>query len=195
MLKIGITGAMGSGKTTICRIFEHLGAEAYCSDEKAKQFYYDAVVKQEIKNIFGEGVFDAMENVDTKKLANIVFQDKNLLKKLNNLIHPLVVDDFQKWYQKRENQNFVLFESAIIYQCGLENLFDKIIFVDAPAEMLLQRSAQRDKVDAETAKQRLKNQQTNNKGLSHADFVIHNDGKHSLLEDVIRIYNTISQRN
>jgi len=191
MLKIGITGNIGSGKTTVCRIFECLKVPVYYSDTKAKQFYHNVEVRQEIKNMFGQSVFDAQANVDTKKLANLVFQDENQLKKLNNLIHPLVVSDFQKWCEKYKNQNFVLFESAIIYQCGLENLFDKIIFVDAPAETLLQRSVQRDKIDLATAKQRLQNQQSNNNGRSLADFVICNDGEHSLIQTITRIYNAV----
>jgi len=191
MLKIGITGNIGSGKTTICRIFEHLGAVVYYSDAKAKQFYHNVAVKQQIKNIFGESVFDAEQNVDTKKLANIVFQNENELQKLNNLMHPLVINDFQKWCENYENQNFVLFESAIIYQCGLENLFDKIIFVESPVEMLLQRSVQRDGVEVEIAKQRLKNQQKKCNGRFLSDFIVYNDGQHSLIQEVIRIYDVI----
>jgi dephospho-CoA kinase len=195
MLKIGITGNIGSGKTTICRVFEHLGVAVYYSDTRAKRFYNDVSVKRQIKNLFGENVFDAEQKVDTKKLARIVFQNENELQKLNNLMHPLVIDDFQKWCEERENQNIVLFESAIIYQCGLAHLFDKIILVEAPVDVLLQRSVQRDGVDMKSAKQRLENQQKNDNGRSFADFIIYNDGKHSLIQEVIRIYNLLNIKN
>ncbi|MCL2131200.1 MAG: dephospho-CoA kinase [Lentimicrobiaceae bacterium] len=188
MIKVGVTGNIGSGKTTVCRVFEHFGVDVYYSDARAKQFYGDSAVRREIKKLFGEGVFDAEQSVDTKKLAEIVFQNENELQKLNHLIHPLVIDDFQKWCEVRENQHVVLFESAIIYQCGLEKLFDKIIFVDAPLEVLLKRAAQRDKADAETITHRLENQLKNNTKHSAPDFVILNDEKQSLLEQVMRIY-------
>jgi len=192
MLKIGVTGNIGSGKTTICRIFEHLGIDVYYSDEKAKQFYHDVAVKQQINNFFGESVFDAKQNVDTRKLAARVFQNENELQKLNHLIHPLVVNDFQKWCECRENQNFVLFESAIIYQCGLSHLFDKIIFVDTPVDMILHRSAQRGAIAMESVKQRLKNQQKNSDEHFSVDFIIYNDEEHSLIQNVVRIYNVLN---
>ena len=191
MLKIGITGNIGSGKTTICQIFEHLGVEVYYSDAKAKQFYTEISVKQEIKCLFGEHIFDSEQNIDTKKLAKIVFQSANELQKLNNVIHPLVINDFLKWCEQRENQNFILFESAILYSCSLDKLFDKIIFVAAPMELLLQRSTQRDNVDIETIKKRLETQQKNHNRHSAADFVIYNDEKQSLIREVIRIYGEI----
>ena len=186
-MKIGITGNIGSGKTTICRIFEHLRIAVYYSDAKAKQFYDDAAVKQEIKNLFGESIFNA-ETIDTKKLAAIVFHNEDELQKLNNLIHPLVINDFLKWCEERKNQKFILFESAIIYQCGFDKLFDKIIFVDAPVDMIIQRSAQRDSVDTATIKRRLENQQKNDESRSLSDFVICNDEKHSLIREVVAIY-------
>ena len=188
MLKIGITGNIGSGKTTVCRIFEQLGVAVYYSDSRAKQFYDDKAVKHQIGTLFGESVFDAQQRVDTKKLAAIVFSDEKALRKLNNLIHPLVVRDFQQWCGEHQNEHFVLFESAIIYPCGLEGLFDKIIFVEAPVEVLLRRSVLRDKVDEATAKQRLENQQQNSKGRSLADFVIYNDENHSLIQEVVRLF-------
>jgi dephospho-CoA kinase len=195
MLKIGITGNIGSGKTTVCRIFEHLGIDVYYSDAKAKQFYEDTIVKQQIKTLFGETIFDAEQNIIPKKMAAIVFQNGNKLQKLNNLIHPLVINDFQEWCEQRKNQNFILFESAIIYPCGLENLFDKLIFIDAPIALLLQRSALRDNVDIEIVKQRLENQQKNSTKHPSADFVIYNDEKHSLIQAVMHIYNQLIQQS
>ena len=192
MLKIGITGNIGSGKTTICRVFEYLGVAVYYSDAKAKQFYHDVAVKCRIKHLFGESVFDAEQNVDTKKLANIVFQNEDLLQELNHLIHPLVINDFQEWCSEQKEQNFVLFESAIIYQCGLENLFDKIIFVESPADLSLQRIVKRDKVDEKSVKKRLGNQQKNDNGHLLADFIIHNDEKKSLMQEIIKIYKILN---
>ena len=188
MLKIGITGNIGSGKTTVCRIFEHLGVEVYYSDARAKQFYQDSTVKQQIKNHFGESVFDAEEKVSTSKLAALVFKNAEALQTLNNLIHPLVIADFMRWCEQRKTQKIVLFESAIIYPCGLENLFDRIILVDAPLDKLLQRTAQRDNVDMEVVKQRLSFQQATPHHSYQADFIIINDEKSSLLQEVVRIY-------
>jgi dephospho-CoA kinase len=185
MLKIGVTGNMGSGKTTVCRIFEHLGIAVYYSDAKAKQFYGVPAVKQEIQSLFGDSVFDAAGNIDTRNLARLVFQDENKLQALNRFVHPLVIDDFQKWCQEHKNQHFVLFESALSYQCGLEKLFDKIIFVDAPVELLLQRCSQRG--NTEMVKQRLENQQRNYDKRHLADFVIYNDEKQSLIGEVVGI--------
>lgn len=196
MLKIGITGNIGSGKTTICRIFEHLGIDVYYSDVKAKQFYNNHAVKQKIEFIFGKDIFTPKQTVDFKKLADIVFNDAQKLASLNTVLHPLVIEDFLLWHQQRQNKNYVLLESAILFQCGFAHLFDKIIFVDAPLDILFQRCMQRDNANAEAIKSRIEKQQKNYEKQSTADFIICNNEKESLIEQVFRIHsvlNTTSQ--
>lgn len=169
MLKIGITGRIGSGKSTICHVFESLGIPVYYSDIEAKKFYDNAELIKNLSLIFGKGILDVNNYIDKRALACIVFNDEDKLNTLNNIIHPLVIKDFENWYKNKSDFPYILFESAIIYECGLTNLFSKIIYVDCPEDISIKRVMKRDNATHQAVLDRLSKQ---NSEIPDYDFKI-----------------------
>ena len=188
MKKIGITGNIGSGKTTVCRVFEHLGVPVYHSDKEAKKQYNHQNIKDKLYTLFGTDIFTETQTVDIQKLAQIVFNNTDLLQKLNQLIHPLVMEDFEQWCKNYENYPCVLFESAIIYSCKLTHYFDKIIFVDAPFSLIIERVMQRDKIIFTEVEKKLNAQLPVNKEFIKQDYIIYNDEKQLIIPQIMDIY-------
>lgn len=188
MLKIGITGNIGSGKTTACRVFEHLGVPVYYSDQEAKKWYGNQRVKDKLFILFGKEIFTENGDIDTKKLAQIVFNHPNLLQELNKLIHPLVLENFEQWSKNHEKYPYVLLESAILYSNKLTHLFDKIIFVDAPFSLITKRVMQRDKLSYDEIKKRVDMQSFTHLTSINPDYVIYNDEKQLILPQIIDIH-------
>ena len=191
MKKIGITGNIGSGKTTVCRVFEHLGVPVYHSDKEAKKQYNHQNIKDKLYTLFGTDIFTETQTVDTQKLAQIVFNHTDLLQKLNQLIHPLVMEDFEQWCKNYENYPCVLFESAIIYSCKLTHCFDKIIFVDAPLPLIIERVMQRDKITATEVEKKLNTQLPVNNEWIKKDYIIYNDEKQLIMQQIMKIYRSL----
>ena len=188
MLKIGITGNIGSGKTTACRVFEHLGVPVYYSDQEAKKWYGNQRVKDKLFILFGKEIFTESGDIDTKKLAQIVFNHPNLLQELNKLIHPLVLENFEQWSKNHEKYPYVLLESAILYSNKLTHLFDKIIFVDAPFSLITKRVMQRDKLSSDEIKKRFDMQSFTSLTSINPDYVIYNDEKQLILPQIMDIH-------
>jgi len=188
MLKIGITGNIGSGKTTACRVFEHLGVPVYYSDQEAKKWYGNQRVKDKLFILFGKEIFTENGDIDTKKLAQIVFNHPNLLQELNKLIHPLVLENFEQWSKNHEKYPYVLLESAILYSNKLTHLFDKIIFVDAPFSLITKRVMQRDKLSYDEIKKRVDMQSFTHITSINPDYVIYNDEEQLILPQIMDIH-------
>ena len=188
MLKIGLTGSIGSGKTTIARIFESLNVKVYYADIEAKKFLKDKNVKDNIRAIFGSSIFNDQLEIDRKALSNIVFNDDESLKKLSNIIHPLVENDFREWTLALSSEKYIIHESAIIFESGLQNNFDEIITVTAPPELRLARIIERDKVENEDFFKRDRNQWDDDTKVKMADYVIYNDSHHMLIPQVLKIH-------
>ncbi len=188
MLKVGITGNMGSGKTTVCKIFKLLDVDVYYADSKAKEILHSNKSKKIVRDIFGNNVFDEKGNLDNHKLARVVFNDSGALERLNNLIHPLVLEDFDKWANARKNHNYVLKEAALLYETGSYKNLDKVIVVASPLKLMIERVQKRDNVSAEAVKSRLKNQTDQQTKINKADYVIFNDEKKLLIHQVIDLH-------
>ena len=188
MLKIGITGNIGSGKTTICRVFEHFGIPVFYSDQEAKKCYDSQNVKDKLLLLFGKEIFTENHDVDTKKLAQIVFNNPNLLQELNKIIHPIVLENFEKWCKKHKNNAYVLLESAVLYSCKLTHLFDKIILVDAPLPLIIERVIQRDSISYDEIMKRLNIQSFTNLESIKPNYIIFNNEKQLVLPQIIDIH-------
>lgn len=188
MLKIGITGKIGSGKSTICRIFKSIGIPVYYSDVEAKKFYnYPEIIKT-LCEIFGKGILDVDKNIDKRALASIVFNDEDKLEQLNSIIHPLVIKDFEAWLENNNQAPYVLFESAIIYQCGIASLFSKIIYVDCPEEIAIKRVMKRDNATHQAVLERLSKQKIE---IIPSDFTIISNEKELEIPQVLKIHNQL----
>ena len=191
MKKIGLTGNMGSGKSTVSLIFNAMGVPVFNADAEAKKLYADASVQVEIEKLFGRGVFTDDLKVDFKKLAGLIFNDKEALKQTNNLIHPLTLKKFVEWLKKNENASYIVHESAIIFENRLQRHFDKIITVSAPEEIRISRIQKRDGLNPTLIDERMKNQMTDAEKCNLSDFVIVNDGKQLLIPQILKINNLI----
>jgi dephospho-CoA kinase len=192
MLKIGITGNIGSGKTTVCRVFEHFGVPVFYSDHEAKKCYNRQDVKDKLFVLFGKEIFTETKNIDTKKLAQIIFNQPDLLQELNKLVHPLVLENFEEWSKNHKNCAYILLESAILYSCKLTHWFDKIIFVDAPLSLIVERVIQRDKISYNEIKKRFDIQSFTNLESIKPNYVIYNNEKQLILPQVIGIDKDLS---
>ncbi|MDD3280555.1 MAG: dephospho-CoA kinase [Bacteroidales bacterium] len=188
MLKIGITGKIGSGKSTICRIFESIDIPVYYSDTEAKKFYnYPEIIKT-LCDKFGKGILDIDKKIDKRALASIVFNDEDKLEQLNCIIHPLVIKDFDAWYKEKNDFPYVLFESAIIYQCRIASLFSKIIYVDCPEEIAIKRVMKRDNTTHQAVLERLSKQKTETHPY---DYIIFSNEQELEIPQVLKIHNQL----
>jgi dephospho-CoA kinase len=193
MLKVGLTGNIGSGKSTVSRIFETLGIPVYRSDDEAKKILDKAEVTEKVKQLFGSEILDENGKINRGKLAAIVFNDKIKISNLNNIIHPLVMDDFKEWTVAHLEYSYIIMESAILFETNLSSLFDKIIFVSAPETVRINRIMLRDGVHAAHVESRMKQQLPEKDKIKKAEFVIVNDDKSLVIPQVIKIHSELNR--
>ena len=187
MITVGLTGNMGSGKSTVARIFLSLGIPVFNADNEARRITQSNEIAAQIAVLFGRKLLNSSGELDRKALAAIVFNDKQKLKQLNELIHPLVWENYISWLKENKSADYIIHEAAILFESGLYKHLDKIIVVDAPREVLIQRTIQRDHISEEQVQERLNNQWSTEKIKELADFVIINDNVNALLPQVIEI--------
>jgi dephospho-CoA kinase len=193
MLKIGLTGGIGSGKTTIAQIFEVLGIPVYYADTAAKDLMNrDPELRNRIISAFGPEVYKE-GSVDRAYLGELVFGDPEKLARLNAIVHPATLLDAAGWMQNQKTP-YVIKEAALIYEAGLEKFLDYIICVTAPESLRLERVMNRDRVPAEKVLQRMQQQMDEKEKVSRCDFVIINDGKQALLPQVLAIHETLMEK-
>jgi dephospho-CoA kinase len=190
MIKVGLTGNIGSGKSTVARIFEILSVPVYHADKEAKKFLFAPIVKQELNKEFGRAVFSGSE-IDRKKLAEIVFNDKKSLEFLNSLIHPLVRNDFEDWCSGHCEASYVVQEAAILFESGFYRFFDKTIVVSCPEEIALKRVMERDRISKQDVMARTHNQWLESEKIKLADYRIFNDGNTLIIPQAIRVHNSL----
>jgi dephospho-CoA kinase len=187
---IGLTGGIGSGKTTVARQFESFGIPIYIADEEAKKIMELPEVIENIKTIFGSEIFDNAK-LNRQKLAKIVFNDKDKLQELNKIVHPKVKSHFENWLIENKSAPIVIKETALLFETGSEMNFDSIITVTTPLAIRVQRVIERDKIDDEAVLNRINNQISDEIKIAKSNFVIHNDNLESLTIQVKNIYNQL----
>lgn len=187
MIKIGITGGIGSGKSTVCSLFQVLGIPVYNADNEAKNLMVnDIALKNNIINLMGPETYINGE-LNREFIASKVFKDTDLLKKLNDIVHPAVKKDFIAWSESQKAP-YVIYEAALMIESGSYKLMDKIIVVAAPMKLRIARVCLRDNASIEKVKERINNQLTQKNMLKYSDHVITNDGKKSLIKQVIELH-------
>jgi len=185
--KIGITGGIGSGKTTVCMVFETLGVPVYYADARAKQLINtDPSLKAALTGYFGKEIYHGDE-LDRRKLADIIFNDKTALEKVNSWVHPAVARDFELWCT-RQTSPYVLEEAAIIFECNLAHRFDKVILVTAPDNLRIERVCTRENLSPEVVRQRIANQWPEEKKMAMADYIIYNDNIRLITPQILDIH-------
>ena len=188
--KVAITGNIGSGKSLVCKIFNHIGINTFHSDEETKKLYFLPEIKKEIISRFGEEVYFTDGSLNKKLLSYHLFQNKEALQFIEDLLYPKLNQVFDEWCE-RQTSGFVLFESAILFEKNFDKQFDKIIFVSAPEEVRLRRAMLRDNCDEENVRSRMRLQWDEETKISKSDYIINNDGVEMLIPQVVKINSEI----
>jgi dephospho-CoA kinase len=198
MLKLGLTGGIGSGKTTVAKIFETLGIPVYYADDAAKRIMNeDQHLKEEIIRHFGsESYINNMLN--RTYISKQVFNDKIKLDLLNSLVHPATIRDSQHWMQNQKAP-YTIKEAALIFESGMQKQLDYIIGVSAPKELRIERTISRDGISREEVLNRINSQMDEDMKISRCDFIIYNNEEQALLPQVLdlhrRLRNLSEERN
>lgn len=194
MLKVGITGGIGSGKTSICKIFEILGIPVYYADDRAKWLMEnEPELIGGIKKLFGQQAYFKDGALNRKYIAKLAFGDPGLLKQLNGLVHPAVARDIKNWHAVQKGFLYTLKEAALIFENQSHRQLNQVITVTAPLELRIKRVMERDGVTRQEVESRMSKQMPEEEKIKLADYVIYNDGKHSLIRQVLDIHGKLCQ--
>ena len=187
---VGLTGGIGSGKSTVATMFKKLGIPVYIADLEARKLMNSsAVIRKEIIEAFGEASYHN-DVPDRKFLADIVFKEKEKLQKLNTIVHPKVQQHFLDWY-KRQTSPYVIKEAAILFESGGDKECDKIITVTIPVSERIKRVMKRDNITEEVVMARIKNQWPDERKIALSDFIIENTDINETQKTVKKIHHTL----
>ena len=185
---IGLTGGIGSGKTTVAQLFLSSGVPVYITDLEARDLMKSDDVLYQIKKVFGTVVFKK-EVLIREKLSEIVFNDADKLAQLNQIVHPAVKKHFKQWLLEHKKDSFIIYESAILFESGSYKECDFVINVVAPLEVRIQRVIERDKTSREKVLERIKNQWNDEQKSSKSDFIIENVSIGDVKLEIVKILN------
>ncbi len=195
MLKIGLTGGIGSGKTTVAKVLEVLGVPVYYADEAAKELMYkNELLKQQLIFHFGTATYLENGQLNRKHLSAIVFADKEKLELLNSLVHPVTIADAKEWFSQ-QTAPYVIKEAALLFESGTADGLDYIIGVTAPATLRIKRVMDRDNVTADDVKRRMSNQLDDSIKMKLCDFVVQNNEQLLLLPQVVQLHEELIRRS
>ncbi len=180
---IGLTGCIGSGKTTVAKILKRLGAQIIEADAVSHQLIQPTHTGplnawKKVVKIFGTDILSADNRIDRKKLSEIVFSNPSCLRKLESILHPMIINNIKKQilYFKKQSASFIVIEAPLLIETGLDKIVDKIIVVKTPQDIRLRRVSKKLKITIKDVKEREKHQLTQKQKLKYADFVIDNSG-------------------
>lgn len=195
MIKIGVTGGIGSGKSILCSVIERMGFPVFYSDVIAKQLLNtDINIRKDLIELFGDEVYKPNNGLDRAFLAEKIFSDKTLVQKVNAIVHPRVRAAFDEWVSK-QTSSVIFNEAAILFETGSYKSFDATILVTAPEQIKIQRVIQRDKSQESEVITRMNNQWSDEKKIPLATYVVQNDDKHGVLEQVENILLLLNKGN
>jgi len=188
MIKVGLTGGIGSGKSFVAKLFEALNIPVYSADKEAKRLMWrDGKLKHDIKNLLGVEAYHSNGRLNRQFIASKVFENKTLLTKLNALVHPAVREDLNYWFSQQVSP-YAIQEAALIFETGKSEFFDKIITVVADKELRISRTMKRDKCTRQSVLSRMKNQMPQDQKAERSDYIIDNNGSKSLIQQVYAIH-------
>ncbi|MHB1178993.1 MAG: dephospho-CoA kinase [Daejeonella sp.] len=189
MFKIGITGGIGSGKTTVCKIYEVLGIPVFYADDAAKTIMHtDALLKMDIIKVFGEQSYSKEGELNRKYLSLIVFNNEQELNKLNALVHPAVFKAFEIWVSEQTEAPYVIKEAALLFESESHKMCDQTVLVRSPEALRIRRILERDGISLAEVRLRMKRQLTDEKKQELADYVILNDERNLLIPQVLALH-------
>jgi len=183
-MRVGITGGIGSGKTTVCRVFETLGIPVYYADAEAKRLYSENKdLQAALLDAYGPEVLQNGE-VNKDFLRSLVFGKPEAARKLNSLVHPFVFEHYEQWCLANENKPYTIKEAAILFESGSYKRLHRVIGVVAPEELRIQRAMNRDHCSREDVLQRMQKQLPQDELAKKCQYLIHNDEGQSVIEQV-----------
>ncbi len=197
MLAIGVTGNIGSGKTTVCKIFEGLGLDIYYADAMAKRLYQtDSELKVGVLNLFGDASYDSDGELVRQVLSDAIYRDPKLREALNELVHPRVFADFKEWCDQKRvmGKPYVIKEAAILFESGADKTVDLVIGVVAPLPLRLARVMGRDGGNEEAVMLRVQSQTPQEQWMDRCDYIINNDGQLPLEAQALTIHEALLAR-
>jgi dephospho-CoA kinase len=189
MIKVGITGGIGSGKTYVCKLLELMNFSVFYSDAEAKNIQNsDPEVRTKLIALFGDECYTE-EGLNRKYLAEIIFGNPSAKKQLEEIIHPKVAEAFATWCEEKAatDDKIVFIESAILYESGFDKMVDKVIMVYADEETRIERSIKRDAAERKAIEERIKNQSSDKSKCKKADFVLYNNPNDYINKQLLNI--------
>lgn len=187
MIKIGITGGIGSGKSTICRAFSVLGIAVYDSDSRARGLMHtNKEVIAAIRKLFGNNAY-IHGNLNRSYIAELVFHQPDLREKLNHIVHPAVAKDFDTWAECQQG-HYVIEEAAILFESGAYRNMDAVVTVSTPEEQRIRRTCLRDGTDEQSVRQRIAAQMSEEERIARADYVIVSDDRTPVIPQILKLH-------
>lgn len=192
-IQIGITGGIGSGKSTVCKVFRLLGVPVFEADLTARMLIdANKEIRKGLIHLYGEGIYTRDGGIDRKKLANIIFNDDIERKRVNALIHPAVRKEYRLWV-KKQSHKYVIHEAAILFESGFYSMMDFTILVTAPEKMRIERVVKRDGFEAGRIKEIMSKQWPDNEKEKLATLEIKNDNSKLIIPQIIKIDNQLKE--
>ena len=189
-MKIGVTGGIGSGKTSVCRVFSVLGIPVFSADTEAKKIMSsDFDIMEKVRKIARKDVYSA-GTLDRGELARLIFNDEHLLREINSIVHPIVFENFKSWTET-VSSDYVILEAAILFESGSTKVVDKTILVVAPEEERIERVIRRNNLTREQVLERIKNQMPDEEKIRLSDFVINNSEREMIIPSILEIHEKI----
>jgi dephospho-CoA kinase len=188
--KLGVTGGIGSGKTSVCRVFDVLRVPVFSADREAREIMEteNAIIRR-INSIAGKNLY-INGSLDRMELATIIFNDSNLLEKVNRLVHPVVFNHFRKWALE-QTAPYVIMEAAILFESGASDFVNRVATVVAPVEQRVRRIIQRNKLSREQVLERMRNQMDDETRIKLSDYIINNSENDMIIPAILKIHDDI----
>lgn len=191
---VGLTGGIGSGKSTVAKILELLGCAIFESDEVAKSVYFEPEIKTQVINLLGAQAYLSENQINKKHIGSKIFSDTTLLQKLNSIIHPSVIQKSKEFIAHHPDK-IIIKETALLFEAKLEKEVDKIILVVAEDETRIHRVMQRDGLNKEEVQKKIASQLSQNEKIKKADYIVYNNETDLIVPQVIEIYKTLNKEN
>ena len=191
MLKVGITGGIGSGKSTVCEVFKHLGTPVYHADIEARKLIDTRrEIRDRLIELFGEHIYDGGK-LRRDIFSDIIFNNKEALGKVNSIVHPAVSSHYLEWASAYDDRKYTLFEAAILIESGTSQLMDKIIAVTAPEKLRVSRVLDSKRFTKKIITNIIRSQLPDREKIKYAHYIIVNDGKTLILPQIMEIHNKL----
>jgi len=190
VIKLGVTGGIGSGKTSVCNVFGILGIPVFSADEEAKKVMeVDTGIIMRLNAIAGHNIYTS-GTLNRAELARLIFNNRTMLEKVNSIVHPAVFSRFNEWV-KKQSAPYIIMEAAILFESGGWKMVDRIITVTAPVEERIERVMRRSAITKEEVLERMKNQTSDSEKIKRSDYVIDNSENAMIIPAILNIHNSI----